>query len=74
MFVNTTNVCNFFIGRCGEVWTSTGDNGMSGLTPQKVIELCRDSDIAVFAKNVTLYWAYGTDEASLTQSRANLSL
>ena len=24
-FVNTTNACNFFIVRRGEVWTSTGD-------------------------------------------------
>ncbi|TNF63768.1 MAG: aminotransferase class IV, partial [Rhodobacteraceae bacterium] len=29
-FVNTTNACNFFIVRKGEVWTSTGDYCMNG--------------------------------------------
>jgi branched-chain amino acid aminotransferase len=40
-FVNTTNACNFFIVRRGEVWTSTGDYCMNGITRAKVIELCR---------------------------------
>ena len=40
-FVNTTNACNFFIVRRGEVWTSTGDYCMNGVTRQKVIDLCR---------------------------------
>lgn len=31
-FVNTTNACNFFIVRRGEVWTSTGDYCMNGVT------------------------------------------
>ena len=31
-FVNTTNACNFFIVRRGEVWTSTGDYCMTGIT------------------------------------------
>jgi branched-chain amino acid aminotransferase len=34
-FVNTTNACNFFIVRQGEVWTSTGDYCMNGITRQK---------------------------------------
>ena len=38
-FVNTTNACNFFIVRRGEVWTSTGDYCMNGVTRQKVIDL-----------------------------------
>ncbi|MEM9633324.1 MAG: aminotransferase class IV [Pseudomonadota bacterium] len=65
-FVNTTNACNFFIVRRGEVWTSTGDYCMNGVTRQKVIDLCRKNDIPVFEKNYTLYEAYGADEAFLT--------
>jgi branched-chain amino acid aminotransferase len=42
-FVNTTNSCNFFIVRKGEVWTSTGDYCMNGITRQKVIDLCQGS-------------------------------
>jgi len=65
-FVNTTNACNFFIVRRGEVWTSTGDYCMNGVTRAKVIELCRNNDIPVFEKNFSLYEAYGADEAFLT--------
>lgn len=65
-FVNTTNACNFFIVRKGEVWTSTGDYCMNGVTRQKVINLCRANDIPVFEKNFSLYEAYGADEAFLT--------
>jgi branched-chain amino acid aminotransferase len=65
-FVNTTNACNFFIVRRGEVWTSTGDYCMNGVTRAKVIELCRENGISVFEKNFSLYEAYGADEAFLT--------
>ncbi len=65
-FVNTTNACNFFIVRKGEVWTSTGDYCMNGVTRQKVIDLCRANGIPVFEKNYSLYEAYGADEALLT--------
>ena len=65
-FVNTTNACNFFIVRRGEVWTSTGDYCMNGVTRQKVIDICKDNAIPVFEKNFSLYEAYGADEAFLT--------
>lgn len=65
-FVNTTNACNFFIVRRGEVWTSTGDYCMNGVTRQKVIDLCRADGIPVFEKNYSLYEAIGADEAFLT--------
>lgn len=65
-FVNTTNACNFFIVRRGEVWTSTGDYCMNGVTRQKVIDLCHANDIPVREKNYSLYEAYGADEAFLT--------
>jgi len=65
-FVNTTNACNFFIVRQSEVWTSSGDYCMKGVTRQKVIDLCRANDIPVFEKNYSLYEAYSADEAFLT--------
>ncbi|MGJ8597182.1 aminotransferase class IV [Sulfitobacter sp.] len=65
-FVNTTNACNFFIVRRGEVWTSTGDYCMNGVTRQKVIDLCRAAGIPVFEKNYSLYETIGADEAFLT--------
>jgi len=65
-FVNTTNACNFFIVRKGEVWTSTGDYCMNGITRQKVIDLCRQNEIAVYERNYSLVDTYGADEAFLT--------
>lgn len=65
-FVNTTNACNFFIVRKGEIWTSTGDYCMNGVTRQKVIDLCRANGIPVFEKNFSLVDVYGADEAFLT--------
>lgn len=65
-FVNTTNACNFFIVRRGEVWTSIGDYCMNGITRRKVIELCRDQGIPVFERNYSLVDTYGADEAFLT--------
>jgi len=65
-FVNTTNACNFFIVRKGQVWTSTGDYCMNGITRQKVIDLCRANAIPVFERNFSLLDAYSADEAFLT--------
>jgi len=65
-FVNTTNACNFFIVRKGEVWTSTGDYCMNGITRAKVIEVCRADGIPVFERNYSLVDTYGADEAFLT--------
>ncbi|MBR2574066.1 MAG: D-amino acid aminotransferase [Loktanella sp.] len=65
-FVNTTNACNFFIVKKGQVWTSTGDYCMNGITRQKVIDLCRSNDIPVFERNFSLVDTYSAEEAFLT--------
>jgi len=65
-FVNTTNSCNFFIVRKGEVWTSTGDYCMPGITRANVIRLCRDNAIPVYEKNFSLVETYGAEEAFIT--------
>lgn len=65
-FVNTTNACNFFIVRKGEVWTSSGDYCMNGITRQKVIDVCRANGVTVKEKNYSLVDTYGADEAFLT--------
>lgn len=65
-FVNTCNSTNFFIVRKGEVWTSTGDYCMNGITRRKVIEACRGAGIPVFERNYSLVDTYGADEAFVT--------
>ncbi|MDG2340122.1 MAG: D-amino acid aminotransferase [Paracoccaceae bacterium] len=65
-FVNTTNACNFFVVKKGQVWTSTGDYCMNGITRQKVIDVCRADGIPVFERNFSLVDTYDADEAFLT--------
>jgi branched-chain amino acid aminotransferase len=65
-FVNTTNACNVFIVRKGQVWTSTGDYCMNGITRGKVIDLCRQNGIPVYERNYTLVDVYSADEMFLT--------
>jgi branched-chain amino acid aminotransferase len=65
-FVNTTNACNVFIVRKGQVWTSTGDYCMNGITRAKVIDLCRANGIPVFERNFSLVDTYSADEVFLT--------
>lgn len=65
-FVNTTNACNLFVVRRGEVWTSTGDYCLNGITRAKVIDICRAEGIPVFQRNFSLVEAYGASECFLT--------
>ena len=69
-FVNTTNSCNFFIVRRGEVWTSTADYCMPGVTRANVIDLCRRNAIPVFERNFSMVETYSADEAFITGSFA----
>ena len=72
-FVNTTNACNFFVVRKGEVWTSTGDYCMNGITRQKVIDLCRANEIPVFERNFSLVDVHAAQEAFLTGTFGGLT-
>jgi branched-chain amino acid aminotransferase len=65
-FVSTCNATNFFMVKNGEVWTSTGQYCMNGITRGKVIEVCRKNDIPCLQKNFSLFDVYGADEAFLT--------
>ena len=65
-FVNTTNSTNFFIVRQGEVWTSSGDYCLNGITRKKVIEVCQAEGIPVFERNYSLADTYTADEAFVT--------
>ena len=71
-FVNTTNSCNFFMVKNGEVWTSTGDYCMNGITRKKIIMLCKDNSIPVFEKNFSLVDVYSADEVFITGTLGSL--
>ena len=71
-FVATCNSTHFFIVRKGEVWTSSGDYCLGGITRGTVIDLCREADIPVFEKNFSLTDVYGADEAFVTGTFAGV--
>jgi len=72
-FVNTTNSCNFFIVKNNEVWTSTGDYCMNGITRKKVIELCSENKIPIYEKNFSLVDVYSAQEAFITGTLGSLT-
>ena len=71
-FVNTTNSCNFFIIKNGEVFTSSGDYCMNGITRKKVIHVCKENNIPVYEKNFSLVDVYSADEAFITGTLGSL--
>ncbi|MDR9418647.1 aminotransferase class IV [Gracilimonas sp.] len=72
-FVSTCNATNFFMVKDGEVWTSTGQYCMNGITRGKVIEICKKSGIPCHQKNFSLFDVYGADEAFVTGSFGGLT-
>ena len=65
-FVATCNSTHFFIVRRGEVWTSTGDYCLHGITRANVLRACREAGIPAFEKNFSLTEAYSAEEAFCT--------
>jgi branched-chain amino acid aminotransferase len=65
-FVSTCNATNFFMVKNDEVWTSTGQYCMNGITRAKIIQACAKNDIPCLQKNFSLFDVYGADEAFLT--------
>lgn len=71
--VATCNATNFFIVRSGEVWTSTGQYCMNGITRANVIKLCRQNGIPVFERDFSLTDVYGADESFVTGTFGGLT-
>jgi branched-chain amino acid aminotransferase len=71
--VATCNSTHFFIVRDGEVWTSSGDYCLDGITRRNVIDLCKANNIPVYEKNFSVMQAYAADEAFVTGTFAGLT-
>lgn len=72
-FVATCNATNFFIVRKDEVWTSTGQYCMNGITRGKTIEAGRAGGITVSERNFSLTDVYDADEAFVTGTFGGLT-
>ena len=65
-FVSTCNATNFFIVQNGELWTSTGQYCMNGITRGNIIRVARRHGMPVYEKDFSLFDVYGADEAFVT--------
>jgi branched-chain amino acid aminotransferase len=71
-FVATCNSTHFFIVRRGELWTSSGQYCIPGITRGNLLSVARDLGIPAFEKQFSLYEVYGADEAFVTGTFAGL--
>ena len=71
-FVSTCNSTNFFIVVNKEIWTSTGEHCLNGVTRGAIIDLCRRNNILVYEKNFGIEDVYNADEAFVTGTFAGV--
>jgi branched-chain amino acid aminotransferase len=71
--VATCNSTHFFVVRNGEVWTSTGEHCLDGITRRKVLELCHTNEIPAFERDFTTEQVQTADEAFVTGTFAGLT-
>ncbi|MEO6701405.1 MAG: aminotransferase class IV [Jatrophihabitantaceae bacterium] len=71
-FVATCNSTHFFVVRKGEVWTSTGDYCLGGITRSNVLHVCEQAGITARERNFSLTEVYSAEEAFVTGTFAGL--
>ncbi len=71
--VATCNATNFFIVRDGEVWTSTGQYNLNGITREVVLQVATDHGLTTRAQPFSLTDVYSADEAFATGTFAGLT-
>jgi branched-chain amino acid aminotransferase len=70
--VSTCNSTNFFILKGGEVWTSTGEYCLPGVTRKAVIDICKRNKITIEEKDFTILDVHSADEAFVTGTFAGI--
>ena len=71
-YVSTCNSTNFFIVCNNEVWTSTGEYCLNGVTRGNIIKICKANDVKVFEKNFLLDDVYLAQEVFVTGTFAGV--
>lgn len=72
-FVSETNDTNIFMVRGGTVCTPHADACLPGLTRQMVIDICREQDMPVAERNMSLTELYTADEVFTTGTMGELT-
>ena len=71
--VATCNATNFFIIKNEEVWTSTGEYCLNGITRELIIEIARNNGMKAFEKPFSLTDVYSANEAFVTGTFGGLT-
>lgn len=71
-FVATCNSTHFFIVRRGQLWTSSGNYCLDGITRRKVLTLAAEQGLCVRECSFTLNDVYNAEEAFVTGTFAGL--
>jgi len=72
-FVSETNDTNIFMVRSGTVYTPHADACLPGLTRQMVLDICREQEIPVIERNLSLTELYTADEAFTSGTMGELT-
>lgn len=72
-FVATCNSTHFFIVKDGELWTSSGDYCLGGITRRLVLEIAAANGLVAREKNFSLHDVYGAEEAFVTGTFAGVT-
>ena len=64
--VATCNSTNFFIIKNNEIWTSSGNYCLPGITRQTVINICKENNLLILEKDFLLNDVYSANEAFVT--------
>ena len=70
--VSTCNSTNLFFIKDNEVWTSTGEYCLNGITRGKTIMICQSNDIPIFEKDFIFDDIIDCDEAFVTGTFAGI--
>jgi len=71
--IATCNATNFFIVSDREVWTSTGEFNLPGITRGAVLEVAREAGILAYERRFFLDDVYGADQAFVTGTFGGLT-
>jgi len=71
-FISTCNSTNFFCITNNEIWTSTGEFCLNGVTRGSIINLCKKNNITIYEKNFIIDDVYNADEAFVTGTFAGV--
>ncbi|MDB9884615.1 MAG: aminotransferase class IV [Fidelibacterota bacterium] len=71
-YISTCNSTNFFIIKSNEVWTSTGEHCLNGITRQNVIRICKEKQISLKEKNFNVKDVLSAHEIFVTGTFAGI--